>query len=36
MVDRLLRKHGYLPDKQEHATQLELAQAEVVCEQQAA
>jgi type I restriction enzyme, R subunit len=27
---RLLRNHGYPPDKQEHATQLVLAQADVV------
>ena len=31
-----LRKYGYPPDKQEHATQLVLAQAEVVCEEWAA
>ena len=36
MVKRLLRKHGYPPDKQEHATQLVLTQAEVVCEEWAA
>ena len=36
MVKRLLRKHGYPPDKQEHATQLVLAQAVVVCEEWAA
>ena len=36
MVERLLRKHGYPPDKQEHATQLVLAQAEVVCAEWAA
>ena len=36
MVERLLRKHGYPPDKQEHATQLVLTQAEVVCEEWAA
>ena len=36
MVKRLLRKYGYPPDKQEHATQLVLAQAEVVCEEWAA
>jgi hypothetical protein len=36
MVKRLLRKHGYPPDKQEHATQLVLAQAELVCEEWAA
>jgi len=32
----LLRKYGYPPDKQEHATQFVLAQAEVVCEEWAA
>lgn len=32
VVKRLLRNHGHPPDKQEHATQLVLAQAEVVCE----
>jgi len=31
-VKRLLRKHGYPPDKQEKATQLVLEQAEVLCE----
>jgi type I restriction enzyme R subunit len=36
MVKRLLKKHGYPPDKTEHATQLVLAQAEVVCEEWAA
>jgi len=36
VVKRLLRKHGYPPDKQEHATQLVLAQAEVVCAEWAA
>ncbi len=36
MVKRLLRKHGYPPDKTEHATALVLAQAEVVCEEWAA
>ena len=36
MVKRLLRKYGYPPDKQEHATLLVLAQAEVVCEEWAA
>jgi type I restriction enzyme R subunit len=33
VVKRLLRKYGYPPDKQEHATALVLAQAEVVCEE---
>jgi type I restriction enzyme R subunit len=32
VVKRLLRKHGYPPDKQERATILVLEQAEVVCE----
>ena len=36
VVKRLLRKHGYPPDKQEHATRLVLTQAEVVCEEWAA
>ncbi len=31
MVKRLLRKYGYPPDKQEHATQLVLKQAEAAC-----
>jgi type I restriction enzyme R subunit len=35
-VKRLLKKHGRPPDKTEHATQLVLAQAEVVCEEWAA
>ena len=35
-VKRLLKKYGYPPDKTEHATQLVLAQAEVVCEEWAA
>jgi type I restriction enzyme R subunit len=35
-VKRLLKKHGYPPDRAEHATQLVLAQAEVVCEEWAA
>ena len=30
MVKTLLRKYGYPPDKQEHATQLVLAQAELL------
>jgi type I restriction enzyme, R subunit len=33
MVKRLLKKHGYPPDKTEHGTALVLAQAEVVCEE---
>ena len=32
MVKRILRKHGYPPDKQEKATQTVLEQAEVVFE----
>ena len=36
MVKRLLRKHGYPPDKQEAATKLVLEQAELVCSQVAA
>ena len=31
MVSRVLRKHGYPPDKQEKATQTVLAQAELLC-----
>jgi type I restriction enzyme, R subunit len=31
MVKRVLRKHGYPPDKQEKATQTVLAQAELLC-----
>jgi type I restriction enzyme R subunit len=30
LVKRILRKHGYPPDKQEQATQLVLEQAEVL------
>jgi len=36
MVKRLPRKYGYPPDKQKHATQIVLTQAEVVCEEWAA
>jgi len=32
MVKRILRKHGYPPDKQEKATETVLQQAEVLCE----
>jgi type I restriction enzyme R subunit len=32
LVKRVLRKHGYPPDKQEKATQTVLEQAEVLCE----
>ena len=31
IVKRILRKHGYPPDKQERATQTVLRQAEVLC-----
>lgn len=31
MVKRILRQHGYPPDKQEKATQTVLEQAEVLC-----
>jgi type I restriction enzyme R subunit len=31
MVKRILRKHGYPPDKQEKATQTVLEQAELLC-----
>ena len=31
VVKRILRKHGYPPDKQEKATQTVLEQAEVLC-----
>ncbi len=31
IVRRLLRKHGYPPDKQEKATQTVLEQAELLC-----
>ena len=31
MVKRILRKHGYPPDKQEKATQTVLQQAELLC-----
>ena len=30
-VKRILRKHGYPPDKQEKATQTVLQQAELLC-----
>jgi type I restriction enzyme, R subunit len=36
MVKRILRKHGYPPDKQERATQTVLAQAELLCNDWAA
>jgi len=32
VVKRLLRHHGYPPDKQDCAPQLVLTQADVVCE----
>jgi type I restriction enzyme R subunit len=31
LVKRILRKHGYPPDKQEKATQTVLEQAELLC-----
>ena len=31
LVKRILRKYGYPPDKQEHATQTVLEQAELLC-----
>jgi type I restriction enzyme R subunit len=31
MVRRILRKHGYPPDKQEKATETVLKQAELLC-----
>jgi len=31
-IKRILRKHGYPPDKQEKATQTVLEQAELLCE----
>jgi type I restriction enzyme R subunit len=31
MVKRILRKHGYPPDKQEKATKTVLEQAELLC-----
>jgi type I restriction enzyme R subunit len=33
LVKRILRKHGYPPDKQEKATQTVLEQAEVLCQE---
>ena len=36
MVKRILRAHGYPPDKQEQATLTVLAQAEVLCKDWAA
>lgn len=36
MVRRILRKHGYPPDKQEKATQTVLQQAELLCHEWAA
>jgi type I restriction enzyme R subunit len=36
MVKRILRKHGYPPDKQEKATQTVLEQAELLCKDLAA
>ena len=36
LVKRILRKHGYPPDKQEKATQTVLEQAELLCQDWAA
>jgi type I restriction enzyme R subunit len=36
MIKRILRKHGYPPDKQEKATQTALEQAELLCRDWAA
>jgi len=36
LVKRVLRRHGYPPDKQEKATQTVLEQAEVLCSDWAA
>ena len=36
MIKRILRKHGYQPDKQEKATQTVLEQAELLCRDLAA
>lgn len=36
MVKRILRAHGYPPDKQEHATMTVLAQAELIAKDWAA
>jgi type I restriction enzyme R subunit len=36
MVKRVLKQHGYPPDKQEKATQTVLGQAETLCEHWAA
>jgi type I restriction enzyme R subunit len=36
VVKRLLRGHGYPPDKQEQATALVLKQVEAICEEWAA
>jgi type I restriction enzyme R subunit len=33
LVKRILRKHGYPPDKQEKATQIVLEQAEVLSQE---
>ena len=33
VVKRILRKHGYPPDKQERATETVLEQAEILCEE---
>ena len=31
IIKRILRKHGYPPDKQARATELVMEQAEVLC-----
>lgn len=36
IVEAILRKYGYPPDKQEKATQTVLEQAEVLCKEWAA
>jgi len=36
LVKRILRKHGYPPDKQEQATKTVLEQAELLCAEWAA
>ena len=36
MIKRVLRRHGYPPDKQESATQTVLKQAELLCGEWAA
>lgn len=36
LVKRLLRRHGYPPDRQERATQIVIEQAELLCQDWAA